>query len=99
MQLELNDKTALITGASQGIGEGIAKAFAVEGVNLHLTARNIDNLERIKLEIGNSSNVTVTLHPLDITQPGACAELSEQVGDIDILVNNAGAIPSGNLLI
>ncbi|USG60822.1 SDR family oxidoreductase [Sneathiella marina] len=97
MQLELDGKTALVTGASQGIGEGIAKEFAAEGVNLHLTARNVTNLERIKMEIESSSSVTVTLHPLDITQSGACSELSEQVGDIDILVNNAGAIPSGNL--
>ncbi|MEH6526094.1 MAG: SDR family oxidoreductase [Sneathiella sp.] len=97
MQLELGGKTALITGASQGIGEGIAKAFADEGVNLHLTARNIDNLERIKSEIEGISDVTVMLHPLDITQSGGCAELAEQVGDVDILVNNAGAIPSGNL--
>lgn len=97
MQLKLDGKTALITGASQGIGEGIAKAFADEGVNLHLTARNVDNLERIKGEIEETSAVKVTLHPLDITQSGACAKLSELVGDIDILVNNAGAIPSGNL--
>jgi NAD(P)-dependent dehydrogenase (short-subunit alcohol dehydrogenase family) len=97
MNLELSGKTALVTGASQGIGEGIARAFAQEGVNLHLTARNVENLERIKSEILATRDVTVTLHPLDITKQGACEQLSEQVGDVDILVNNAGAIPSGNL--
>ncbi|PHQ69796.1 MAG: short-chain dehydrogenase [Sneathiella sp.] len=97
MQLGLDGKTALITGASQGIGEGLARAFAEEGVNLHLTARNADNLERIKSEIQAVSPVSITLHPLDITKPEACQQLSDMVGDIDILINNAGAIPSGNL--
>lgn len=97
MDLELKGKSALITGASQGIGEGVARTFADEGVNLHLTARNSENLERIQEEIKASSSVEVYIHPLDITKPDACELLVEQCGDIDILVNNAGAIPSGSL--
>lgn len=97
MDLRLKGKTALVTGASQGIGEGVAKSFAQEGVNLHLTARNAENLERIRKEIADVSDVKVELHPFDITQPGACETLAERCGDVDILVNNAGVIPSGSL--
>jgi len=97
MDLKLAGQTALVTGASQGIGEGLAKSFADEGVHLHLTARNEGALARIKTEIQNSCDVRVALHPLDLTEPGACARLSEAAGDVDILVNNAGAIPSGTL--
>lgn len=97
MDLKLKGKTVLITGASQGIGEGLARAFAEEGVNLYLTARNAENLGRIKAEITESSGVDVQVYPMDMTEPGAAERLMEQVGDIDILVNNAGVIPSGNL--
>ena len=48
MDLNLSGKTALITGASMGIGEHLAETFAAEGVHLHLTARSIDRLEALK---------------------------------------------------
>ena len=51
MDLKLTGQTALVTGASQGIGEVVAKSLAEEGVNLHLTARNMNNLERVKQDI------------------------------------------------
>ncbi len=97
MDLRLRGQWALVTGASQGIGEGVARTFAEEGVNLHLTARSADRLEEIRKEITSATDVKVEIHPLDITQPGACETLVERCGDIDILVNNAGVIPSGNL--
>lgn len=97
MDLKLAGRTALITGASQGIGEGLAHSFAAEGVNLHLTARSTDKLEAIRDDILAEHSVTVTIHPLDITGDGACAKLADAVGDIDILVNNAGVIPSGTM--
>ena len=97
MDLKLNGKTALITGASQGIGEGLAKAFAEEGVNLHLTARSAEKLEAIRTQIESDHGVEVTTHALDLTESGACHSLCEAAGDIDVLVNNAGVIPSGTL--
>ena len=97
MDLKLAGRTALVTGASQGIGEVLAKSFAAEGVHVHLTARNEAALERIKRDIEENRDAKVALHPLDLTEPGACVRLSEAVGDVDILVNNAGAIPSGML--
>jgi NAD(P)-dependent dehydrogenase (short-subunit alcohol dehydrogenase family) len=97
MDLDLTGKTVLITGASQGIGAGLARAFAEEGAHLHLTARNAAKLQALRAEIEITSGVTVGVHRLDLTEMGAPARLVEAVGPIDILVNNAGAIPSGNL--
>lgn len=97
MDLHLRGKTALITGASMGIGEHLAETFATEGVHLHLTARSLDRLEALKKRIAKNSNVSVTIHPLDLTADGAVEKLSASIKNVDILVNNAGAIPSGDL--
>lgn len=97
MDLKLKGKTVLITGASQGIGEGLARAFAEEGCNLHVVARSGDRLAALAQELTSAHGVCVTPHALDLTQAGAIDTLVEAVGDIDILVNNAGVIPSGSL--
>jgi len=97
MDLKLAGQSVLITGASQGIGQGLAHAFAEEGVDLHVTARNSARLEDLKKDIESEHDVKVYPHALDLTEPGACERLTEAVGDIDILVNNAGVIPSGTL--
>ena len=97
MDLRLAGKTALVTGASQGIGDGLARTLAEEGVNLHLTARSADRLEKLREEIVSKHDVEVHLHPMDITEKGACERLVEAAGDIDILINNAGVIPSGTM--
>jgi len=97
MDLGLKGKTVLVTGASQGIGEGVARGFAAEGCHLHLVARSEDRLKSIKSDIEKSSGVSVVIHPLDLTAPGEIDPLVDAVGDIDILVNNAGVIPSGSL--
>ena len=97
MDLKLGGKTALITGASMGIGEHLAESFAAEGVHLHLTARSTEKLEALKARIAKNSDVSVTLHPLDLTAEGAVEQLDAAIGHVDILINNAGAIPSGDL--
>jgi NAD(P)-dependent dehydrogenase (short-subunit alcohol dehydrogenase family) len=97
MDLKLKGKTILITGASQGIGEGAARAFAEEGCNLHLVARSGDRMETIKREIESAHGIKATVHAMDITVPGTVEKLVAAVGDIDVLLNNAGAIPSGSL--
>ena len=97
MDLRLKGKSVLVTGASQGIGEGVARSFAEEGCDLHLVARSGDRLEAIKAEIEALHGVKVTVHAIDLTAAGAIDPLVEAVGDIDILVNNAGVVPSGNL--
>ncbi len=97
MDLGLKGKTVLVTGASQGIGEGVARSFAAEGCDLHLVARSAERLAAIKVEIEASHKVKVAVHALDLTTTGVIDPLIEAVGDIDILVNNAGVIPSGSL--
>jgi NAD(P)-dependent dehydrogenase (short-subunit alcohol dehydrogenase family) len=98
MDLHLTGKTVLITGASQGIGAGLARAFAEEGCHIRLTARNRDKLEALKAGIERDrADVSVKLFPLDLTETGAAERLAEAVGDVDVLVNNAGVIPSGTL--
>jgi NAD(P)-dependent dehydrogenase (short-subunit alcohol dehydrogenase family) len=97
MDLGLKGKTVLITGASQGIGEGLARAFAEEGCNLHVAARSGDKLEALKREVEAAHKVAVTVHAMDLTEQGAAERIASAAGDIDILVNNAGVIPSGSL--
>jgi len=97
MDLKLTGKAVLITGASQGIGEGLARSFAEEGCDLHLVARSGDKLEALRAEIVAEHDVRVTVQALDLTAAGAVDAVVDAAGDIDILVNNAGVIPSGNL--
>ncbi|WFU06933.1 SDR family oxidoreductase (plasmid) [Rhizobium sp. CB3171] len=97
MDLFLTGKKVLITGASQGIGEALAKTLAEEGCDLHLVARSGDKLEAIKAEILKDHKVSVTVQALDLTKEGAIEEVLQAAGDIDVLVNNAGVIPSGSL--
>ena len=97
MDLHLSGKWALVTGASQGIGAALSEAFAEEGVNLHLTARNRARLQALQQKLVADFGVEAIVHPFDLTESGAVAGLAAAVGQIDILVNNAGAIPGGNL--
>lgn len=97
MDLMVRGKRVLITGASQGIGEGIARAFAEEGADLHLVARSKEKLQIIAAEIEKDHGVNVRMQALDITAPGAIDSIVTAAHDIDVLVNNAGAIPGGDL--
>jgi len=98
MDLKLKGKRILVTGASQGIGAGVALAFAEEGADLCLTARNAENLRRVKDEItGKFPGQEVSVFPCDLTAAGAAVRLAADAGHVDILVNNAGTIPSGSL--
>ena len=98
MDLGLTGKRVLITGASQGIGEGLAHAFAGEGCALHLTARSGDRLVALRGALAAAHGVAVTVTAADMTQPGACERIVEEAGSVDVLVNNAGVIPSGSLV-
>ncbi len=97
MDLGLVGQSVLITGASQGIGEGIARAFAGEGCNLFLVARSADKLAGLAEELKAEAGVSVETLAIDLTRPGAVDDVVAFAGAPDILVNNAGAIPGGNL--
>jgi len=97
MDLKLKSKIALITGASKGIGAGIAHSLASEGVELYLTARNIKQLEFLKVELQNKYSVEIQIIPLNLTKSDSQAMLYEKCKNINVLINNAGDIPSGSL--
>jgi short-subunit dehydrogenase len=91
----LKGKTALVTGASSGLGAAFARDLASRGASLVITARRRANLEALAEEITKAHGVDVTVIELDLSEPGAAAELFAQTeGDgriIDVLINNAGA--------
>ncbi|RWR29883.1 SDR family oxidoreductase [Sinirhodobacter populi] len=97
MQLDLAGKTALITGASKGIGAATARVMAQEGCNLHLAARNGEALVALKAEIEAAHGVTVTIHPMDLGSSEAMVALDAAAGEYEILINNAGDIPTGTI--
>ena len=68
MDLKLNNKTALITGASKGIGFGISETFASEGIDLFLTARSEKELKALKSKLTELYRIKVEIIPLDITE-------------------------------
>jgi NAD(P)-dependent dehydrogenase (short-subunit alcohol dehydrogenase family) len=97
MELNLAGRTVLVTGASKGIGLGIARRFAQEGCNLVLTARTAGPLDAAADSIRKSAQVNVTPLPLDLSDQAQRDRLVATCPDIDILVNNAGAIPGGDI--
>jgi uncharacterized protein len=87
-------KTALITGASFGIGLELARIFAREGHNLVLVARNADKLRQLASELEKAHGTRSLILATDLTEPGAPAYLIDQTTradiQVDVLVNNAG---------
>jgi len=97
MDLNLRGKTALITGASKGIGRSAAEVLAEEGVNVILVSRTQADLDTAHSAISARHNVRAEVHAYDISDSRNVDRLAAQHPDIDILVNNAGAIPGGDL--
>jgi len=97
MDLDLRGKTALVTGASKGIGRAVAETLAAEGCAVHLVARSADRLAEAADAIRKRHQVGATAHAFDLSKSESVAALAERCGDVDILVNNAGAIPGGTL--
>ena len=94
---QLTGKVALITGASSGIGKGIAEAFANEGAQLILTARRAELLT----QLAESLPTEVLALPADVTDEAQVQMVFQQTmqrfGKLDILVNNAGVFDGGPL--
>jgi len=97
MDLKLRGKKVLITGASQGIGEGLAEVFAEEGCNLHLVARSGAKLKALAERLRLQHAIAVVIQEQDIAFSGAAEAIGAAAGQVDVLVNNAGAIPGGDL--
>src|SRR2546427_12939571 len=95
MNLGLQEKVVLVTGASKGLGKAIAEAFAAEGSRVALTARNQRELEQIVQEIEQRGGQALAL-AADLTNANEGnhlgAETIAHFGTVHVLVNNAGSI-------
>jgi 3-oxoacyl-[acyl-carrier protein] reductase len=102
MDLQLRGKTALVTGASAGIGRGIALALAGEGVRLAITARRRDKLDQLADDVVAGGGTRPLLIEQDMMAADAAARIAGAalagLGSVDILVNNAGGSRSFNEL-
>ncbi len=90
----MSKETALVTGASSGIGLEIARLFAADKSNLILVARSHDKLERLAEDLRRDHNAEVLVLPKDLTDPSAPRAIFDQLTgrniDVDVVVNNAG---------
>ena len=94
MDLQLKDKTALVTGASMGIGRAIAKGLAAEGVKIAIAARRRNLLDALAEEIVAAGGTRPAIIEIDVMPEGAAKRLADAarqaLGHIDILINSAG---------
>jgi 3-oxoacyl-[acyl-carrier protein] reductase len=94
MDLQLTGRTALVTGASVGIGRGIALALAAEGVRVALSARRVEKLREVAAEIVAAGGPEPVLIEQDMYADDAARRIADAavagLGRVDILVNNAG---------
>jgi NAD(P)-dependent dehydrogenase (short-subunit alcohol dehydrogenase family) len=93
MTEELSQRTALITGASRGLGLALARSLAEDGWNLIINARGEEALESARTELSEHARVVAT--PGDVTDPGHRAEIAgaaREAGGLDALVNNASVL-------
>lgn len=98
MDLQLNDKVAIVTGASQGIGKAAAVRLAAEGASVVIAARGRELLDRVAEEI-RAAGGKVAVVQADVSRAEDCAKLVAEAvkafGRLDILVNNAGTSATG----
>ena len=95
------NQTALITGASMGIGESFARALAGRGANLILVARSKDKLDKLAAELTNAHKIRAEVIAEDLTQPKAAERIYQEAQrrglTADLLINNAGFATYGRL--
>jgi len=99
MELGLEGRAALVTGASEGIGKAIARKLADEGVRVAICARTEATLKATAAEIAEATGIDIAPIPADLRSLAGCQRVVEQaaerLGGVDILVNNAGASAFG----
>jgi short-subunit dehydrogenase len=92
--MELSGRTALLTGATGGLGRAIAAALASSGVKLTLSGRSAEALQALAAELPGEEHRVL---PADLAEIGAAEKLAAEAGDVDFLVANAG-LPGAGLL-
>ena len=101
MDLQLAGKTAFVTGGSEGIGKGIARVLAREGVDIAICARRKEPLEAAAEEIARETGRRIVPIQADLTRDEDARDFIEEghraLGRVDIMVNNAGSAPGGVL--
>ncbi len=97
MDLGVGGRTVLVTGASKGIGLATAQAFAAEGADVVIVARDEDRLTEVAGATAAATGRSVVPLAAELSRDAERERLFAAHGDIDILVNNAGAIPAGDL--
>ncbi len=91
LERPLAGRSALVTGSTSGIGEGIARALAAAGCDVFLNGLgDPEPIEEQRAGLAAEHGVRVGFHPADLTRPTEIADLMARAGDVDILVNNAG---------
>jgi short-subunit dehydrogenase len=90
--MELAGRTALVTGATGGLGQAIATALADRGATLILSARKREALEEAAAKLPGEGHRVL---PCDLAEPGAAERLAGEAGDVDVLVANAGLPAAG----
>ena len=99
MEIRLDGRSAIVTGASKGLGFAMARAFAEAGADVALIARRPDALEEARRAIADGVKSRVIAIPCDVAQAGdiaaAHAAAMREFGKVDILVNNAGKSATG----
>jgi short-subunit dehydrogenase len=90
--MELAGRTALLTGATGGLGRAIALALAERGATLALSARKLDALEALASELPGQGHRVL---PCDLAEPHAAEKLAAEAGEIEILIANAGLPAAG----
>jgi uncharacterized protein len=97
--IEKNRQVAMITGASSGIGEALARCFAAHQYDLVLVARNVDKLKSLAADLKRSYGVKAWVAPADLSHPDAAQKLAAAMRrarrPIEVLVNNAGVLEHG----
>jgi short-subunit dehydrogenase len=96
MEFVMSSKTALVTGASSGLGAVYAQRLAARGHNLVLVARRADRIEKLAAELAQAHGVSARAIAADLTQEADIARVEQLLRDeqIDVLINNAGMGPA-----
>jgi short-subunit dehydrogenase len=92
--MDLSGRTALLTGATGGLGRAIAEALAGRGTELILSGRKAEALEAMAAQLPGSGHRVL---PADLAEPGAAEKLAAEAGEVDVVVANAGLPGAGRL--